>query len=179
MNKQEITLDILKNLNRILFSNNYKSEKSCIYLYGETGIGKTHFIKTILDPEKYNIIWFNSDDNLNKQTLSKLTSTSLSNKCILSYFNTNEKKNIIVLDDFENICNNDKTIVSILIKLIRPKKTKKQKLEQYFCNPIIIINNCQTDKKILELKKYSLVYKFPIPEFNSAPAPPGRATRRH
>ena len=47
--------------------------------------------------------------------------------------------------------NGDKGGINSLIKIIRPKKTKKQKLEELSMNPIICIGNNQIDKKIREL----------------------------
>jgi hypothetical protein len=49
--------------------------------------------------------------------------------------------------------NGDKGGINTLIKLIRPKKTKKQKLEEITMNPIICIGNHHVDKKIKELIK--------------------------
>jgi ATP-binding cassette subfamily F protein 3 len=44
--------------------------------------------------------------------------------------------------------NGDKGGINSLIKIIRPKKTKKQKLEETTLNPIICIGNYYVDKKI-------------------------------
>jgi hypothetical protein len=49
--------------------------------------------------------------------------------------------------------NGDKGGINTLIKLIRPKKTKKQKLEEVTMNPIICIGGYHIDKKIKELMK--------------------------
>jgi hypothetical protein len=49
--------------------------------------------------------------------------------------------------------NGDKGGINSLIKLIRPKKTKKQKNEEITYNPIICISNYHMDKKIKELMK--------------------------
>ena len=49
--------------------------------------------------------------------------------------------------------NGDKGGINTLIKLIRPKKTKKQRLEEVTMNPIICIGNYRVDKKIKELMK--------------------------
>ena len=54
--------------------------------------------------------------------------------------------------------NGDKGCLTQLIKLIRPKKTKKQKLEEITLNPIICIGNYHIDKKIKE-QEYMNWYK--------------------
>lgn len=164
MNKSEVKNKILATISNILKQNNYKNNITSIYIYGNTGIGKTTFINDILDDEKFNIIKFDIENNINKNSIQILNSTNLCNKSVMSFFKaTHKKQNIIVLDDFENMCDNDKNLINILIKLIRPKKTKKQKLEDYLSVPIIIINNNYTDKKIIEIKKYSYNFKLNSP----------------
>jgi hypothetical protein len=57
------------------------------------------------------------------------------------------------MDEIDGMNNGDKGGINTLIKLIRPKKTKKQKLEEITMNPIICIGNYRVDKKIKELMK--------------------------
>ena len=57
------------------------------------------------------------------------------------------------MDEIDGMNNGDKGGINALIKLIRPKKTKKQKLEKMCVNPIICIGNYRFDKKIKELMK--------------------------
>ena len=57
------------------------------------------------------------------------------------------------MDEIDGMNNGDKGGINSLIKLIRPKKTKKQKLEEISVNPIICIGNYRVDKKIKELMK--------------------------
>ena len=57
------------------------------------------------------------------------------------------------MDEIDGMNNGDKGGINTLIKLIRPKKTKKQKLEEVTINPIICIGNYKVDKKIKELMK--------------------------
>ena len=164
MNKLDIKNKILATISDIIKKNNYKNNITSIYLYGNTGIGKTTFINNMLDTKLFNIIKFDVEHSMNKHSIQILNSSNLCKKSVISFFKMNhQKQNIIVLDDFENICNNDKNLINILIKLIRPKKTKKQKLEDYLCVPIIIVNNHYSDKKILEIKKYSHSFELKDP----------------
>ena len=59
--------------------------------------------------------------------------------------------------------NGDKGGINALIKLIRRKKTKKQKLENMTMNPIICIGNYYIDKKIKELMKVCNVFELKTP----------------
>jgi DNA polymerase III delta prime subunit len=59
--------------------------------------------------------------------------------------------------------NGDKGGITALIKLIRRKKTKKQKLENKTMNPIICIGNYYIDKKIKELMKVCNVFELKTP----------------
>jgi hypothetical protein len=59
--------------------------------------------------------------------------------------------------------NGDKGGINTLIKLIRPKKTKKQRLEEVTLNPIICIGNYHIDKKIKELMKVCNVVELKTP----------------
>jgi hypothetical protein len=57
------------------------------------------------------------------------------------------------MDEIDGMNNGDKGGINSLIKLIRPKETKKQKIEEITMNPIICIGNYRVDKKIKELMK--------------------------
>jgi hypothetical protein len=67
------------------------------------------------------------------------------------------------MDEIDGMNNGDKGGINQLIKLIRPKKTKKQKLEDITLNPIICIGNYHVDKKIKELMKVCNSYEVKNP----------------
>ena len=73
------------------------------------------------------------------------------------------KKIAIIMDEIDGMNNGDKGGINQLIKLIRPKKTKKQKLEEITLNPIICIGNYHIDKKIKELMKVCNSYEVKNP----------------
>jgi hypothetical protein len=89
----------------------------------------------------------------------------MSDKNIMSLFNKKVKKIAIIMDEIDGMNNGDKGGINTLIKLIRPKKTKKQKLEEVTMNPIICIGNYRVDKKIKELMKVcnTIELKTPTP----------------
>jgi hypothetical protein len=137
--------------------------KKGIYIHGENGIGKTQFIINLLKKNNYDILYYDSISIKNKNIIQNISNTNLSiNNVYNSFFNT-EKKIIVVIDDINSFNNGDKTILTNLIKLIREKKTKKQKLEHSTNNPIICINTINNDKKILELMNVCNVFELNKP----------------
>jgi hypothetical protein len=81
----------------------------------------------------------------------------------MSLFNNKVKRIAIIMDEIDGMNNGDKGGINSLIKLIRPKKTKKQKLEEVSMNPIICIGNYHIDKKIKELMKVCNVIELKTP----------------
>jgi len=67
------------------------------------------------------------------------------------------------MDEIDGMNNGDKGGINSLIKVIRPKKTRKQKLEEVAYIPIICIGNYHIDKKINELIKvcHSILFTAP------------------
>ena len=127
--------------------------KRGIYIYGNPGSGKSHFIKEILKELDYDMIIYDAGDIRNKSIIDTITKHNMSDQNILSMFYGKTKKIAIVMDEIDGMNSGDKGGINSLIKLIRPKKTKKQKLEDVTLNPIICIGNYHVDKKIKELMK--------------------------
>jgi hypothetical protein len=150
-------VDILNN-----FDNN-PFEKKGIFIKGEKGIGKTQFIVNLLKKNNYDIINYDNTIIRNKSLIDNISSNNISNYNVCSMFSENVKKIAIIFDDIDSMNHGDKSAISSLIKLIRKKKTKKQKLENKTTNPIICINNVSNDKKILELEKVCEVFKLDSP----------------
>jgi hypothetical protein len=148
--KSNTIKDILKsfeeNKNNLLF-------KKGIYVYGDPGTGKTTFVTNILKEMNYDIITYDAGDIRNTSVIEDITKHTMSDKNIMSLFNKKVKKIAIIMDEIDGMNNGDKGGINTLIKLIRPKKTKKQKLEEVTMNPIICIGNYRVDKKIKELMK--------------------------
>ncbi len=82
---------------------------------------------------------------------------------VLSLLQKKAKSIAIVMDEIDGMNNGDKGGINSLIKIIRPKKTKKQKVEEVCYIPIICIGNNHVDKKINELIKisHSICFKSP------------------
>ena len=67
------------------------------------------------------------------------------------------------MDEIDGMNSGDKGGINSLIKLIRPKKTKKQKLEDITVVPIICISNYHQDKKIKEMMKMCKKIELKVP----------------
>ena len=143
---KEILINFETNKNNLLY-------KKGIYIYGTPGCGKTCFIMNILKEMDYDVIKYDAGDIRNKTVIETITKHNISDKNIMSLFHKKIKKIAIVMDEIDGMNNGDKGGINSLIKLIRPKKTKKQKLEEITMNPIICIGNYHQDKKIKELMK--------------------------
>jgi hypothetical protein len=144
------------NKNNLLF-------KKGIYIYGEPGTGKTKFITNILKELNYDVIKYDAGDIRNKSVIDEITKHNMSDKNIMSIFNNKIKKIAIIMDEIDGMNSGDKGGINTLIKLIRPKKTKKQKMEEITMNPIICIGNYKIDKKIKELMKVCNVVELNNP----------------
>ena len=147
------------NKNNLLF-------KKGIYIYGNPGSGKTMFILDILKRFNYDVVKYDAGDIRNKSVIEDITERNMSDKNIISLFRKDVKKIVVLMDEIDGMNNGDKGGINMLIKLIRPKKTKKQKLEELSKNPIICIGNYRIDKKIKELIKVCNVIELKTPTPN-------------
>jgi len=155
-NIKEFLLSFEKNKKDLFF-------KRGIYLYGNPGSGKSTFVNNILKDLNYDIVKYDACDNRNTSVIEDIARHNMSDKNIMSVFNKDVKKIAIIMDEIDGMNNGDKGGINTLIKLIRSKKTKKQKLEEVTMNPIICIGNYKVDKKIKELMKVCNVVELNTP----------------
>tara|TARA_Y100000591_G_scaffold97583_1_gene82776 strand:- start:5177 stop:6487 length:1311 start_codon:yes stop_codon:yes gene_type:complete len=127
--------------------------KRGIYLYGPPGSGKTYFITNILKNLGYDIITYDAGDIRNKSIIDTITQNNMTDINVLSLLTRKKKPLAIIMDEIDGMNNGDKGGINSLIKVIRPKKTRKQKIEEISYIPIICIGNFHIDKKINELIK--------------------------
>lgn len=137
--------------------------KKGIYIYGDPGIGKTTFVLNVLKELDYDVIKYDAGDIRNKSIIDTITKHNMSDKNVMSLFHKKVKHIAIVMDEIDGMNSGDKGGINALIKIIRPKKTKKQKLEDITINPIICIGNYHMDKKIKELMKVCDVFELKTP----------------
>jgi len=166
LNRCAIKTKIRDILNHFEENKNNLLTKRGIYIYGNPGSGKSHFIKEILKELDYDMIMYDAGDIRNKSIIDTITKHNMSDQNILSMFYGKTKKIAIVMDEIDGMNSGDKGGINSLIKLIRPKKTKKQKLEDVTLNPIICIGNYHIDKKIKELMKVCHTIELKNPKKN-------------
>jgi replication factor C subunit 1 len=145
-----------KNVNNVAY-------KKGIYIYGSPGCGKTQFVMNLLKELNYDTIKYDAGDVRNKALIDTITSNNVSNRNVLQMMTKQTKKIAIVMDEIDGMNNGDKGGITALIKIIRQKKTKKQRLENKTMNPIICIGNYYIDKKIRELMKVCNVFELKTP----------------
>jgi len=153
---KEILKDFEANKNNL-------STKRGLYIHGDPGSGKTTFIVNILKELDYDIIKYDAGDIRNKSIIDTITKHNMSDRNIMSMFYKKVKRIAIIMDEIDGMNNGDKGGINSLIKIIRPKKTKKQRLEDTTLNPIICIGNYHIDKKIKELMKVCHVIELKSP----------------
>lgn len=156
---KSILHDFELNKNNMLF-------KKGIYVYGDPGTGKTTFVMNILKELNYDIIKYDAGDIRNTAVIEDITKHNMSDKNVMSLLNKKVRKIAIIMDEIDGMNNGDKGGINTLIKLIRPKKTKKQKQEEVTMNPIICIGNYKVDKKIKELMKVCNTVELKTPNNN-------------
>ena len=166
LNREDKENEIKHILNQFEANKNNLLFKKGIYVYGDPGTGKTTFVTNILKELNYDIIKYDAGDIRNTSVIEDITKHNMSDKNIMSLFNKKVKKIAIIMDEIDGMNNGDKGGINALIKLIRPKKTKKQKLEEITINPIICIGNYRIDKKIKELMKVCNTIELKTPDQN-------------
>ena len=153
LNRNELSKILKHALTQFDYNKNDDNTNKGIYVYGDTGIGKTKFVNNILKELNYDVIKYDASDNRNSAIIENITQKNMGDTNILSIFTNKKQKIAILMDEIDGMIVGDKGGINTLIKLIRPKKTKKQKLEKKPNNPIICIGKNQGDKKIKELMK--------------------------
>lgn len=134
-----------------------------LYISGKPGCGKTRFISDILDNAGLDMVSFDAGDIRNKSVIETLTRDNMANHNVLSMFGKKSKPLVIVMDEIDGMNSGDKGGINSLIKVVRPKKTRRQKTEEYTSNPIVCLSNFHVDKKIRELMKVCHAFSLDSP----------------
>jgi len=163
LNRETLVTDINNFLSYFEANKKNFTIKRGIYLYGPPGSGKTYFIHELLTSFGYDIITYDAGDIRNKSIIDTITQNNMTDTNVLSLLTKKARPIAIVMDEIDGMNNGDKGGINSLIKVIRPKKTRKQKLEEIAYIPIICIGNYHIDKKINELIKVCHSIPFPAP----------------
>lgn len=140
-----------------------------MYVYGASGVGKTKLVTNVLRELGYDFVTYDTGEVRNKHLIETMTADNMSDKNVLSMLLQSPEKNIcrkrivVLMDEIDGLNSGDKGGINSLIKLIRHKKTKKQKNEQMTVNPVICIGNYFSDKKIRELMKVCFLLEVKRP----------------
>lgn len=145
---EKTMVDFLKHFNK----QDDKSKK-CVYIYGPPGCGKTTFALTILKSLNYDVITYDACDSRNKNTIETINIHNVSDTNVMDSFFKRKTNMVILMDDVDYMNNGDKGGINSLIKLVRPKKTKRQKTEAITHIPIVCIGLPNQEKKMKELMK--------------------------
>ena len=139
--------------------------KKGIYIYGAPGSGKTHFVNQVLKEMNYDVIQYDAGYVRNKSLIDTITCDHIASQNVLQMMEGKKKKIVILMDEVDGMNSGDKGGIVALIKLIRQKKTKRQKLESKTMSPIICIGSHTMDKKIKELMKVCNVFELKTPTY--------------
>ena len=146
LNREHIIEKITNNLKEIILDDSITCKRG-IYIHGESGVGKTTFILRLIKNLNYDVIYYDGSDLRNKFSMENIADNNISKYNVSKLLNGEHKRIVIVMDDIESMNTGDKGGINALSKLIRPKKTKKQKQELKTTNPIICICDNHVDKK--------------------------------
>ena len=166
LNRKKEEKLFIDTLNNFELNKNNLTIKKGIYVYGSSGIGKTYFVKQLLKKMNYDIIYYDAGDVRNRTIIEKITKDNMANTNVLSLFKKKRQKLIILMDEIDGMNSGDKGGINTLIKLIRPKKTNKQKKENRTNIPVICIGNYHIDKKIKEIMKTCVLIELKTPDTN-------------
>ena len=152
--------------NPLLEDIKYVSDSMGLFITGPAGSGKTGFIHNLMrKPEvasNFDFIYFNAADQRNKNVISEMTSQNMTSQNVHQMFFSKRKQLVFIMDDINHMNQTDKFGLNILIKMLRTKKTRKQKGEITTNIPVICIGNKGSDKKLKDLAKGCVnVYLLP------------------
>lgn len=166
LNRDDIVNRIKELLEDFHINKHNTNVKRGLYIYGKPGAGKSCFIKQVLTEMNYDIVTFDAGDMRNKNIIDTITKHNMTDRNVMSMFHRRVKRIVIIMDEIDGMNSGDKGGLNTLIKLIREKKTKKQKNEEITYNPIICIGNYHIDKKIKELMSVCHTIELESPSDN-------------
>ena len=121
----------------------YIKNNESIYIYGNSGVGKSKMIHDYFNKTSEYDIYYLSIQNLN--SLNDIL--HYTNVSIMDSFYNRKREKIIVIDDIDLLNKNEKKIINDIIKYLKSNKKKKLSFKFIFSG----IN--QSNKKIKELMK--------------------------
>jgi len=163
INNEEEIQELINIINNTQKKINNIETKKCTFVYGDNGIGKTTFVKKILSRLNYNVHEFNILCQKNKNIIEFYEEYNCQNRNIMDIFNNINNNSAILIDNIDLINSVDKNTLSSLIKILRPKKNKRNSNVNNVNIQLIIIGTNDTDKKVKELLKVCNIVKINPP----------------
>jgi Cdc6-like AAA superfamily ATPase len=99
LNREEECDKITNFLKEFELNKNNLLIKRGLYLYGNSGIGKTTFVINLLTELGYDVVKYDAGDIRNKSVIETITTHNMSNRNIMSMFHNKIKKIVIVMDE--------------------------------------------------------------------------------
>jgi hypothetical protein len=137
--------------------------KKGIYIYGPPGCGKTQFVSSLLSELNYDAIYYSASDAKNETIMDSIINNGIPTNNIIGNLMGTPRKNVIVMDEIDAMMIGDKNCIANLIKIVRPKKTKKQKSENTTIVPIIFVGDTHIDKKLKDLHNVCYTLQLSAP----------------
>lgn len=163
LEREELFNSLINTVHTIFANRNNPLAQRGVYIYGAPGTGKTEFVLRAMKLAGFDVVRYDASDARGKSVMETLTKQHMPEVNIMSLWNMKQKKIVIVMDEIEAMNSGDKGGINTLMKLLRPKKTKKQLLEGQNFSPIICIGDRRIDKKIGDLMKVCKCYEMPTP----------------
>jgi len=153
--------DIYKWINTTV-NNIKKTDKislnNCLFISGNTGIGKTYSIKKICEISDLFVTYITSTNCSTSEQLTDLI-VKTSSSSLIQLLTNNTQKKIIIVDEFECIMSMDRTINVALFNILSSEKIK--------AIPIICLCSPDIIKKIGIIKKKCKIIELDIPSADS------------
>jgi hypothetical protein len=163
LGREQLASSFVNSVNEFFHKRESLSVKRGYYVYGSPGSGKSEFVCRTLKKAGFDVVKYDAGDVRNKNVIESINKNQMGDSTIMSLWNTKRKRIVIVMDEIDGMNNGDKGGINALIKLIRPKKTKKQQSDNINSNPIVCIGNYHVDKKITDLMKVCNTYEIRTP----------------
>lgn len=163
LGRQQELLDVQRMLLEFEANKHNPLAKRGLYVYGSSGCGKTCFVRDVLRAVQFDAVWYDASDVRNKNIMDAINKHNMGDRNIMRMFQRERQPIAIVMDEMDGINTSDKSGIVSLIKMVRPKKTKKQLLEESTGNFIVCVGNHHMDKKIKELMKVCHVMELKTP----------------
>lgn len=163
LGRDELEESFINTINTIFAERDNPLSQRGVYVYGAHGSGKTEFVMRALKSHGFDVVRYDASDSRGKSTIETMTKQHMPEVNIMSMWNMRQKKIVVVMDEIEAMNSGDKGGINALTKLLRPKKTKKQRSEAHNYSPIVCVGNRHIDKKIGDLMRVCRCYEMVTP----------------